>query len=71
MERKKRLQREASESCDFRGHQMLSFDKLSPTCYGAQCKQCGMNVFVELKPMPNEIAIYGEAVALSCLANES
>ena len=32
----------------------------------SRCKICGMEVSVNVKPMPNEIDIGGEAVALDC-----
>jgi len=60
-----RLKQEAAESCRFRGHNMGRFqtDK-----YGASatCNVCGAEVQVTPRPMPNEIEIGGEAVALNC-----
>jgi hypothetical protein len=63
------LQLEALESCAFRGHTMgpwqghdLYGDKLAY----AFCVHCDMQVVVNTYPLPNEIDICGEAVALDC-----
>ncbi len=63
------LKKEALESCDFRGHTMNPWTAHS--FYGEQiqfcnCIFCGKQVTVNAKPLPNQIDIGGEAVALGC-----
>lgn len=64
-----RLEREALRACEWRGHEMGPFaasewrpDSVST----AYCNFCGRGVTVNARPMPNEIDIGGEAVALNC-----
>ena len=61
-----RLQNEALESCNFRGHTMKRFKRINQTNSVSVCADCGKQVHVNTKPRPNEIEIGGEAVALSC-----
>ena len=60
------LKREARESALFRGHSMTKWEKLSENLFVSQCRYCGKEVCVNSKPLPNEINIGGEAVALNC-----
>lgn len=63
-----KLRREAATACRFRGHVMrwtVWHGEWQTLCYGA-CVRCGMLVSCNTKPMPNEIEIGGEAVALTC-----
>jgi hypothetical protein len=61
-----RLRKSALESCKFREHKMTRFASLHNWAKVADCKVCGMSVYVNSKPAPNGIDISGEAVALTC-----
>jgi hypothetical protein len=63
------LKKSALESCNFRGHKMGIFGftlKQRGMIGGSTCKKCGKMVFLNTNPLPNEIEISGEAVALHC-----
>ena len=67
--RMKNLIAEARESCKFRGHKMSRFhmlDGINSDKYTAHCKICGKGVWIIEFPLPNDIDIGGQAVALSC-----
>lgn len=74
MKKINRLQREALESCKFRGHDMKKFqhrkngrmDGGFAELSFSVCKKCGMEVHCDTHPAPNGIDISGEAVALHC-----
>lgn len=61
------LQLDALESATFRGHKMGRFhnNKKNTASY-ANCVVCNKQVDVNTKPLPNDIEIGGEAVALGC-----
>ena len=64
-----RLIKEAGESCQYRGHRMSRFQHTeSQTQAYSYCRVCGCDVGVKTNPLPNEIDIGGEAVALDCTA---
>ena len=60
------LIKEATEACEWRKHEMGEFVAISPYIAVSHCKQCNMQVAVNTNPLPNEINIGGEAVALNC-----
>jgi len=62
------LKQEALKSCAHRNHEMRRFQKhpWRKNISTSECRHCGMTVVVNSKPMPNEIDIMGEAVALHC-----
>ena len=60
------LEREALNSCIFREHDMGVFRWTGKVSRVSKCKRCGMEVEVNAKPLPNQIDIGGEAVALTC-----
>jgi hypothetical protein len=60
-----RLIREAKDYCAWREHKMKRFTHLGRHAY-SDCKICGASVAVTPHPLPNEIEIGGEAVALNC-----
>ena len=62
-----RLKKEALESCELRGHIMGRFAHVAPERAYSICRRCGLEVTVDSRPMPNEIDIGGQAVALSCI----
>jgi hypothetical protein len=77
MRKIERLKKEALESCRFRGHKMKRFISYSPrrgfvyltgtvAAAYAHCRVCDKQVIVITKPLPDEIEISGEAVALNC-----
>lgn len=71
MTKLERLKREAREAATRRGHTLVRFYRngipaAEISGMSAECSQCGMSVTVRPKPMPNEIDIGGEAVALNC-----
>lgn len=69
MTRLEHLRREALKSTTFRGHRMRRFQyhrHAGRTVGRSDCMLCGAGVVVNTKPLPNEIDIGGEAVALHC-----
>ena len=64
----KKLVKEALSACHFRGHnRMMVISNLKDSNYRVlECSDCGMEVYLNTMPMPNEINISGEAVALNC-----
>ena len=64
-----RLKRSARQSALYRGHDLANFDTYlySRGISGcAKCRVCGAEVQVITNPLPNEIEIGGEAVAIGC-----
>lgn len=61
------LKREAQITCELRGHSMGRWlnheNKMGAIC---QCLECDGYVQVLVKPMPNEIDIGGDMLALDC-----
>ena len=63
------LRTEADTSARFRGH---IIDWVTPwhgegrSLQNGSCRGCGMEVQINSKPLPNQIDIGGEAVALNC-----
>lgn len=67
MTKMNRLKKKAMEACDFRGHTMKGWQTGETKSLSVNtCTECCMMVAVRTRPMPNEIAIGGEAVALNC-----
>ena len=68
----RKLIKEARESCKARGHEMSRFEH-QKDIYGhivfaySSCKKCDKGVSIRVRPLPNEIQIGGEAVALCCI----
>lgn len=52
-----------------REHALSSFELQSDTTAVAYCYHCGKEAYINSRPMPNEIDISGEAVALNCEEN--
>jgi len=61
-----RLKKEAKDGCQWRGHKMSRFRRISGRVHRSFCLHCGMDVDVNIRPLPNEIDIGGRAVALNC-----
>ena len=64
------LMQEARETALYRGHNVKNWDVLGEDCYSLECKDCKMTVMVKENPLPNEINVGGEAIALSCVKPE-
>ena len=60
------LKREAREAAADRGHDLMHFAKVSARIHVAMCAKCKRQVQINTSPVPNEIDIGGEAVALDC-----
>ena len=60
------LQHEAQQSARFRNHNLDRFHKVGDHKSVARCVRCGAEVDCNTKPLPNEIDIGGEAVAVNC-----
>jgi hypothetical protein len=62
------LKSSAEESANWRGHELGEWSRHSwkPRISIANCIHCNMQVAVNIAPLPNEIDIGGEAVALNC-----
>ena len=62
-----RLKSQALQSANFRNHKMGKWESgTNKNVAYSRCEVCGMEVGVNIKPLPNEIDIGGEAVALDC-----
>jgi hypothetical protein len=62
-----RLMREARKAMRFRGHNPVTDWKEKGRAKLHCCNEgCDMGVWIIVKPLPNEIDIGGEAVALNC-----
>lgn len=64
------MMQEAREVATSRGHNVKNWDVIGNDCYLLECKDCKMQVMVKEFPLPNEIQVGGEAVALSCVKPE-
>ena len=63
------LENEAKVACEIRGHQLGEWEVFSRggrNYANNKCMTCGKEVQVIDRPMPNEIDVGGEAVALNC-----
>ena len=77
MRKIERLKVEARAACEWRGHRMSRFtNNRGGTAAYAQCVRrattddnrllCHLFVHVNARPMPNEVKLGGDAVALTC-----
>ena len=64
--RREILKKEAREAYDFRGHKKADWENQDYHTAILECPVCGKYVQVNSKPMPNQINIGGDAVALDC-----
>lgn len=64
------LRQEANEACAARGHKVMEWSAPyhgeSRSLQHASCSVCGLEVHIRMNPLPNEIEVGGEAVALNC-----
>jgi hypothetical protein len=59
----------AIEAAAFRGHEIEwepLYKMLSRKIQNGKCRKCGMECQINTNPLPNEISIGGEAIALNC-----
>ncbi len=64
-----KLKKEATESCDWRRHNLSAWTHFNcDRSASAECinKNCSASVCVHTEPMPNDIDIGGSAVAMTC-----
>lgn len=61
-----KLRKSALESTEFRKHDMSFFRKEERHRWTAYCLNCGAIVTLLGHPLPNQIDIGGEAVAINC-----
>lgn len=61
------LKREAREAATSRGHQLSNFARISARLHVACCVKCQRKVQITTNPLPNEIDIAGEPVAIDCI----
>ena len=63
------LKLQAEESSNWREHELGQWLEHSwnPRKFYCHCIKCNMQVIVTLNPLPNEIDIGGEAIALNCV----
>jgi hypothetical protein len=70
MTREQRLRSEARAAATWRGHTMQRQWCVSEfhgrNRQSIKCLKCGRHAIICLKPLPNEIDIGGEAVAVGC-----
>ncbi|KKM14293.1 hypothetical protein LCGC14_1707600 [marine sediment metagenome] len=66
MKKLERLRKEALASCESRGHKMQQFSRKYRHWWSSACRTCSKMVLLNDNPLPNEIEIGGEAVALGC-----
>ena len=70
MRKLERLKHEALESAQFRGHTMRRFSNFGHKAM-TDCIVCGAVVTVNARPLPNEIDIGGNAVAVHCRCQDT
>lgn len=61
------LKREAREAATARGHNLSNFARISARMHVACCLKCKRKVQITTNPLPNEIDIAGEPVAIDCI----
>ena len=66
-----RLKKSAYESATWRGHKMSHWSTWTDgqgrhSRFTSECVLCNRGMQVRLRPLPNEIDISGEAVAVTC-----
>jgi len=70
MMREQRLKKKALEAMRFRGHKVdrrwLTYGDYPNLRFQNVCDECGKSAWIILHPLPNEIEISGEAVAVGC-----
>ena len=64
-----KLQRCARESAELRNHKLDTFETINSHLTRAICTICGKEVDCNTRPLPNEISVGGEAVAVGCTAD--
>lgn len=65
MKRIERLIKSAEFSAKYRGHKLAKWERYKMSA-STKCTICNAHVSVLTKPLPNQIEIGGEAVAINC-----
>ena len=65
-----RLKKEALECCKHRDHDMRRFKTMDDHREVSTCKRCNMFVRVDMRPLPGDTDIMGNAVALTCISDD-
>jgi len=60
------LIRKARISCDWRNHDMKPFRRISDHEAFSECWRCRRTCTVNIRPLPNETDMAGEALATNC-----
>jgi len=50
-----------------RGHNVKNWQVLGNDCYALECADCKKTAMIKGYPLPNEIKVVGEAVAVNCV----
>ena len=61
------LMQETKEAVLARGHNVKNWLVLGNDCYALECADCKKTVMIKEHPLPNEIKVSGEAVAVNCV----
>lgn len=66
IEKRTALRKKAREAAKSRGHNMVGWFVIDGHRSYMRCSDCNMRVDTNTRPLPNEIDIGGEAIALDC-----
>ena len=61
------LMEETKNAVLHRGHNVKNWQVLGNDCYALECADCKKTVMIKEHPLPNEIKVGGEAVAVNCV----
>jgi hypothetical protein len=61
------LMEETKNTVLHRGHNVKNWLVLGNDCYALECADCKKIVMIKENPLPNEIKVSGEAVAVNCV----
>jgi hypothetical protein len=61
------LMEETKKAVLSRGHDVKNWLVLGNDCYALECKDCKKTVMIKENPLPNEIKVGGEALAINCV----
>ena len=64
------LMEETKNAVLSRGHKVKNWLVLGNDCYALECFDCKKTVMIKENPLPNEIKVGGEAVAVNCVKPE-
>ena len=61
------LMEETKNAVLHRGHNVKNWLVLGNDCYALECSDCKKTVMIKENPLPNEIKVSGEALAVNCV----